>query len=96
MKVKFIDIKDFEKAFGEKATDFMRDRILSYNFSYNNLAASEKDKLVLSILKKIENPALKINLYFGRNLLNLSGFLPGRRADLVQLVPVQLVKINQF
>ena len=55
MKVKFIDIKDFEKAFGEKATDFMRDRILSYNFSYNNLAASEKDKLVLSILKKIEN-----------------------------------------
>lgn len=47
-------------------------------------------------IKKIKIPALKIKLYFGRNLLNLSGFLPGRRADLVQLVPVQLVKINQF
>ena len=47
-------------------------------------------------LKILKNPALKINLYFGRILLILSCFLPGRRADPVQLVPVQLVKINQF
>ena len=47
-------------------------------------------------IKILKIPALKINLYFGRILLNLSCFLPGRRADPVQLVPVQLVKINQF
>jgi hypothetical protein len=50
----------------------------------------------VKILKKIKILALKINLYSGRILLILSCFLPGRPADPVQLVPVQLVKINQF
>ena len=55
MKTKFIEIRDFEKAFGEKASDFVRSKILSYNFSYENLSSTEKDKLVLSILKKLKN-----------------------------------------
>lgn len=55
MKLKTIDIESFEEAFGEKTSEFVRDKILSYDFSYQEVSKDEKEKLVLSIIKKIDS-----------------------------------------
>ena len=55
MKTKTINIENFEEAFGEKVSEFVRDKISSYNFSYEEASEDDKEKLILSILKKIDN-----------------------------------------
>lgn len=51
--IKKITIQDFERAFGEELSSFVREKISGFVFEYEEVQEKEKDLLVLSILKSI-------------------------------------------
>jgi len=51
--IKKITIQDFESAFGEELSSFVREKISGFVFEYEEVQEKDKDFLVLSILKSI-------------------------------------------
>jgi len=51
--IKKITIQDFESAFGEELSSFVREKISGFVFEYEEVQEKDKDLLVLNILKSI-------------------------------------------
>jgi SAM-dependent methyltransferase len=49
-KIKQITIKEFEKIFNEKLDDFVRQKILEYDFSYKEIPAKKRDEIIMQII----------------------------------------------
>lgn len=59
MKIKQIEIQDFEEIFGESLSTKMKQKIASCDLSYHDLSSGERDTLILSILETIDRKDVK-------------------------------------
>lgn len=58
MTIKQLTVEDFEEAFGEPLSEFVKSRIEEYDFSYVELGKQERDNLFLTILKVLDAPKI--------------------------------------
>lgn len=58
MKIKQLKVEDFEEAFGEPLSDFVKSKIEEYDFSYVELGKQERDNLFLTVLKVLDAPKI--------------------------------------
>ena len=58
MTAKQLTIEDFEEAFGDKLSNFVKSKIEEYDFSYVELEQGERDHLLLTILKSLDAPSI--------------------------------------
>ena len=59
MSVKHITVDDFQRAFGEPVSDFLRSKIETLEFAYKEIPQSERDLLFLTVMQELQNPAVK-------------------------------------
>ena len=59
MNIKYITVNDFERVFGEPVSDFLRSKIKALEFAYQEIPQSERDLLFLTVMKELQNSAVK-------------------------------------
>ena len=59
MSIKHITVNDFERAFGEPISDFLRSKIEALEFAYQEILRPERDLLFLTVIKELQNPTVK-------------------------------------
>ncbi len=58
MTIKHLTIENFEEAFGDQLSDFVKSKIEELDFSYVELNKEERDSLFLTILKVLDAPTI--------------------------------------
>ena len=59
MKIKKLTVKDFEEAFGENLSPFLRKKIESCNLAYQELTSPERDNLIMNIMRTLSDEQIQ-------------------------------------